>query len=253
MKNLLLLLLALALYACGDTPTDDALGETDMVEEADDPAATLTATNQAVASAAGGDLTALPAAAALDNIETWGEQLEGVDGAEKVTGNLETLGEELQKDPINGSLVGMLLTTLAEDTRQVAGSAPGVSQLVSALRAGGEKLTSGAAFEGDGLLSQTLRAGKEKMGDITTLAPEAATTNIDSWIAELQGMEDTDDMVEQLQSLKNEISQPSIDGGKVADLLMDLAADTREMAGDNQALHTLAYLLEAGSYRVDGN
>ena len=252
MKNLLLLLLALALYACGDTPTDDAIAETDMVEDADDPAATLTATNEAVASTAGGDLTALPAEAATENIETWREQLEDVDGADKVTGNLETLQEALGESPINGPLVGMLLTTLAEDTRQVGGSTPGISQLASALRAGGEKLTGGEAYQGDDVLSQTLQAGKEKMGDITTLSPEAATTNIDSWIAKLKEMDDTDDMVEELQTLKTELSQTNIDGEKVADLLMDLSAETREMADGNQALQTLAYLLEAGSYRLGG-
>ena len=252
MRTLFLLLLALTLYACGGE-RNDALAETDTTEvaETDDPAATLTATNEAVNSTAGGDLTALPVEAATENVDTWREQLEDVEGADKVTGNLEFLSEELQKDPLNGSLIGMLLTTLAEDTRQVAGSTPGVSQLVSALKAGGEKLTSGDAFAGDDLINQTLRAGKEKMGDITTLSPEAATSNIDSWIDKLRNVEDGEDISEQLQALKNELTQSSIDAEKVADLLMDLSADTRELAGENnQAFHTLAYLLEAGSYRL---
>jgi hypothetical protein len=254
MKNLLLLLLVFAVFACGETPNDGdeevVTADGDVVDLDDSPAATLTATTEAVQSA-GGDITALPAGAAVDNIDTWMEALDDVDGADKVTGNLESLKEALQGSPINGGLVGMILTTLAEDTRQVAGSTPGVSQLASALRAGGEKLTA-SAFTGDDILNQTLQAGKSKMGDITTLSPDAAVGNIDGWIGKLSSMDGTDDMVENLQTLKMELGKGSIDGAKVSDLLMDLSEETRELGDGNSGLETLAYLLEAGAWRLKG-
>jgi hypothetical protein len=252
MKHALLLLLALGLYACGETPNDgdaEVVTDTDeMVDRADDPSATLDATVQAVQSA-GGDITALPAGAAVDNIDSWMEALDDVDGADKVTGNLEALKETLTEQPINGPLAGMILTTLAEDTRQVAGSTPGISQLASALESGGNKLT-GSAFQGDGLLDQTLAAAKSKMADITTLSPATATQNIDSWIGKLRGMDGADGMVEQLETLKMELGKPSIDGSAVSDIMMDLSEETRGMANGNNGLETLAYLLEAGAWRL---
>jgi hypothetical protein len=252
-KNLLLLLLALALYACGETPNDgdseSVTADGDVVDLEDNPAATLTATTEAVQSA-GGDITALPAGAAVDNIDTWMEALDDVDGAGMITGNLEMLKETLGESPINGAKAGMILTTLAEDTRKVAGSTPGISQLASALKAGGDKLTAGAAYQGDDLLSQTLQAGKSKMGDLTTLAPATAVSNIDGWIAKLSGMDGTEDMVEELNTLKMELGKPSIDGSKVSDILMDLSEETRDMGDGNAGLETLAYLLEAGAWRL---
>ncbi|CAH1001184.1 hypothetical protein LEM8419_02084 [Neolewinella maritima] len=258
MRYFSLLLLSVLLAACtGNADADADYDATEVPTEDDnttatagDPAATLDATVAAV-QANGGDLTALPAATALSTIDTWMEQLDDVDGADKVTGNLETLRETLREDPINGELAGMLLLTLAEDTRQVAGTAPGVSTLIDALLAGGNKLTEGA-FASSSLLDQTLAAVKAKAVDITTLSVPTATKNIDSWITELRGMDDTDEMIGELENLKTELMAPSIDGEKVSDILFSLADDTRDMAGDNKSLAVLAYALEAGGWRLEG-
>jgi hypothetical protein len=254
MKYSLLFLLAFAVLACGETPNDgdsEVVTDTGEVVDLDDnPQATLDATVQAVQSA-GGDITALPAGAAVDNIDTWMDALDDVNGTDKVTGNLEMLKEALGESPINGALTGMILTSLAEDTRQVAGSNAGISQLASALQAGGDKLTSGAAFQGDDLLSQTLQAGKSKMGDITTLPADAAVSNIDGWLGQLRGMDGADDVVEGLEALKMELGKGSIDGDRVADILMELAEETRELGNGNAGLATLAYLLESGGKRLE--
>ena len=177
-----------------------------------DGTATVQSTVDAV-QANGGDITALPADAALANIDSWIDQLDDNEDASKVTGNLEELQDALGEQPINGPLVGMLLITLAEDTRQVAGTAPGVSTLVSALQSGGEKLTEGA-FGSSSLLDQTLAAVRAKAADITTLGVPTATKNIDSWITELRGMDGTDDMIENLETLKTELGASDIDGRK---------------------------------------
>lgn len=256
MKYLSLLFCLAVFTACGDTPdssvddTATTMEDTDTTMDDGDPAATLQATIDAVQSN-GGDLTALPGDAAISNIDTWTDQLEGVDGAEKVTSNLEALRETLGNSPINGQLAGMQLISLAEDTRQVAGSVPGISALVSALQAGGEKLTA-SAFAGSSLLDQTLQAAKSAAADITTLPATAAVQNIDGWIAELRGMDGADAIVSDLEALKQELSAPTIDGNKTSDLLFNLAESTRSVAGDNPGLATLAYLLESGAWRLEG-
>ncbi len=251
MKYLSLILLAGLFAACGDgsEATVENPEPTPEQQDTDNPTATLDATVNAV-KANGGDITALPGDAAVSNIDTWMEQLDGVDGADKVTGNLEALRETLTESPINGQLAGMQLISLAEDTRQVGGSTAGISALVSALKAGGEKLTA-SAFGGSTLLDQTLQAGKSKAADITTLPVGAATENVDGWINELRGMDGADGIVRHLESLKQELSAASIDGEKVSELLFSLADDTRGVADGNPGLQTLAYLLESGGYRLE--
>ena len=253
MKYFTLFTLALLLAACAgnnDATTTDpnAVDSSEMADQ--DGTATVQSTVDAV-QANGGDITALPADAALANIDSWIDQLDDNEDASKVTGNLEELQEALGEQPINGPLVGMLLITLAEDTRQVAGTAPGVSTLVSALQSGGEKLTDGA-FGSSSLLDQTLAAVRAKAADITTLGVPTATKNIDSWITELRGMDGTDDMIGNLETLKTELGASEIDGERVSELLFGLAEETRELAGDNQGLAVLAYALEAGGWRLEG-
>ncbi|WP_116126233.1 hypothetical protein [Lewinella sp. IMCC34183] len=254
MKYLSLFLFALLLAACDSSEstsesTTDGMeaGDTDTME-ADNPTALLQSTQEAV-QANGGDITALPADAAVSNIDNWMDQLDGMDGTDAVTGNLEALKATLTESPINGQLAGMQLISLAEDTRKAGGST--VSALASALQSGGEKLT-GSSFQGSSLLDQTLSAAKGKAADITTLPVSAATQNIDGWIAELRGMDGADGLVEDLESLKTELGAPSIDGEKVSDLLFEMAESTRSMAGDNQGLAVLAYLLESGGWRLEG-
>ncbi|MGB3800075.1 MAG: hypothetical protein WA952_09700 [Lewinella sp.] len=252
MRYLYLFLLAAVLVACdsSDTTTESSAETTEDTMEADDPAATLQATNDAVGTN-GGDITALPIDAAQANIDAWMDQLEDVDGADKVTGNLEALSEALGESPVNGQLAGMVLISLAEDTRQVAGSTPGISTLVSALESGGEKLTD-SAFQGDSQLDQTLQAAKGKAADITTLPVGAATENIDGWLAELRSMDGTDEIVGDLESLKQALGATEIDGEEVSDLLFSLADATRSLGEDNPGLQTLGYLLEAGGWRLEG-
>ena len=255
-KLLLLPIGLLALASCNDktasrTDTDQptTLAPSERTDDmTSGPSQTLDATNAAVRSA-GGDITALPLRAAGDNIETWLTQLNDVDGADKVTANLRVLQKTLTSSDINGQLAGMLLITLAEDTRQVAGSSMGIGMLASALEAGGEKLTA-ATITGTSMLSETLMAVKGKMGDITTLPASAAVGNVDGWIGKLQDMDGAGEVVSDLQKLKTELQAPAIDGSKVSDLLFEMAEDTREMAPNDKSIQTLAYALEAGGWRL---
>ena len=176
-KLLLLPIGLLALASCNDktasrTDTDQptTLAPSERTDDmTSGPSQTLDATNAAVRSA-GGDITALPLRRRRQH-RLWLTQLNDVDGADKVTANLRVLQKTLTSSDINGQLAGMLLITLAEDTRQVAGSSMGIGMLASALEAGGEKLTA-ATITGTSMLSETLMAVKGKMGDITTPARE---------------------------------------------------------------------------------
>lgn len=257
MKYLLLPLGLLALGSCNDQMADRNTTTTEEPTLAPaerepgvvtSPTQTLDATNAAIKSA-GGDITALPVSAAASNIDTWMSQLGDVDGADKVTANLKELKKALMASDVNGQLAGMLLITLAEDTRQVAGSGMSIGMLTSALKAGGEKLTS-ATITGNSLLSQTLMAVKGVMGDITTLPATAAVGNVDGWIEKLQGMDGTSEIVRDLNTLKTELQAPTIDGSKVSKLMFDMAEDTRAMGGGDKGVETLAYALEAGGWRL---
>ncbi len=65
-------------------------------------------------------------------------------------------------------------------------------------------------------------------------------------------MDGTDGIVNNLQSLKSELTAGSIDGGKVSNLLSTLATQTREVGQGNAGLSTLASALEAGARKLAG-
>ena len=272
MKYALLPLALLALASCNERAAD-ATDATEAsyplpdrnIEPVESPATTLDNTLDAVNSY-GGDLTALPLSTAISTIDTWIDGLapdeidkynadpgspDPSDKTMAVTANLRELRDALSEDDVNGPLAGMLLVTLAEDSRRAAGSSAGVNALANALATGGEKLL-GKTVTGNSLLSQTIEAVAGKMGDITTLPASAAVSNVDGWISELSGMNGTNDLVEDLRSLRSELTASSIDGEKVSDLLFELAEDTSDVANGNKGVKTIAYALEAGAWRLKG-
>jgi hypothetical protein len=93
-------------------------------------------------------------------------------------------------------------------------------------------------------------------GGITSLAPSAAIDNINGWIARLEEAEfdGSDDIVDSLEELRDELSGGEIDGEYVAELLVELGEDTAAAAGGNAGLERLASLLtSAGEGLVAGN
>ena len=150
MKYLTLLLFALLVFACGDAT--DSTTETDLptVEESTEmemetpaapamPAPELQSTIEAVQSA-GGDITALPAGAAVSNIDTWIGKLSSMDGTDGIVSDLESLKGELGAGSINGERVGELLDNLSDQTRSLGGGNAMLNTLADALEAGAEKL-----------------------------------------------------------------------------------------------------------------
>ncbi len=104
----------------------------------------------------------------------------------------------------------------------------------------------------DSPLQPTIDAVQSTGGDITALPPDAAVTNIDSWISKLQSMDGTSGIVDNLQMLKSELTAGNIDGSKVSNLLSTLATQTREVGQGNAGLNTLASALDAGAQKLAG-
>ncbi len=112
-------------------------------------------------------------------------------------------------------------------------------------------MTPPAAMD-DSPLQPTIDAVQSTGGDVTALPPDAAVSNIDSWINKLQSMDGTNEIVDNLQMLKAELTSGSIDGSKVSNLLSTLATQTRSVGGGNAGLTTLASALEAGARKLAG-
>ena len=162
MKYFSTLLFALMLFACGERPTAttddmdtttdemettmpdrqsdlDDMDDMDMSGTAAQGEQTLQATVSAVESA-GGDITALDPSTAVSNIDTWISTLGEMDGTDQIVGDLNSLKSELTSDAIDGSAVSSLLSSLADQTRQLGNGNMGLNTLASALDAGASKL-----------------------------------------------------------------------------------------------------------------
>ena len=101
-------------------------------------------------------------------------------------------------------------------------------------------------------VNETVDAVRQAGGDITAIDPAAATGVIDGWINKLGSVPGADGVVNNLQSLKGELTSGNIDGAKVGGILGQLASGTRSLAPNNPALGQLANALEAGATKLGG-
>ncbi len=155
LQFLLLLPLAITLASCGgetkaeamEDDMEDAMenGMENMNEGMDNAAGADAATmgyyqeTVSAVTGAGGDLTALPPAAAVANIDGWISRLEGKDGTYEIVEGLKELKEELTDDDgIDGTAVGTVLNSLGEDIAEMNNTA--LAPLSNALTAAGQKL-----------------------------------------------------------------------------------------------------------------
>ena len=155
MKTIFSLLFALMLFSCGESTTAN-MNETDTTMETDEMETTtmpdrqnpvnteansqqLQSTISAVESA-GGDITALQPTTAVSNIDSWISELSNMDGTDEIVSDLNELKTELTADNIDGGAVSELLSSLADETRELGGDNMGLSTLARALDAGAQKL-----------------------------------------------------------------------------------------------------------------
>ena len=151
MKRFFLPLCAVAfgLSACAtDTDVDTATTVDDPVVtdvEPIEPAAPAVDV-QGTISALEGGITNLAPAAALDNINGWIAQLDGMDGADDVVEGLRELREALGDTPLDGEYIGEILTDLGEETTEAAGTVTG-AQRDGLMRLGELLSTAGASLD----------------------------------------------------------------------------------------------------------
>ncbi len=89
-------------------------------------------------------------------------------------------------------------------------------------------------------------------GGLTSLPGEAAISNIDGWIAQLDGNPDFAPVVEDLQLLRGQLQESPIDGAAVGATLQRLGEATSAAAGDNASLQTLGSALTEGGNALTG-
>lgn len=93
-------------------------------------------------------------------------------------------------------------------------------------------------------------------GGITALPMNAAIDNINGWITQLQGadFDGSDEIVEELMELRDELQESPIDGAEVAESLTELGRMTGEAAtaAGNTELQQLADLLSGAGNQLSG-
>jgi hypothetical protein len=150
MRFTFLFLLSIFVVACGETPEVAEEDYGDEAEVAAEDAATvaertdgldLLQQTAAAVQRAGGDITAFPLSAATNNINAWITKLADVEGADPIVADLARLKDELLRTEIDRMRVAGILSSLANDTGELADEAPGLSALSDALREGANRLS----------------------------------------------------------------------------------------------------------------
>ncbi len=110
-----------------------------------------------------GGVTAIPAEAAVANIEGWQAQLEGSDdpAVQELASQLGELSTALQADTLDGAAIGGLLVSLGEGTIAAAGGDAGLTELGGLLTEAGSSLTGGMSGGGasGGMMSGGMMSG----------------------------------------------------------------------------------------------
>ena len=133
MNRFFLPILALSFGLAACTPDADVDPVTDVDEpvvtdiEPIQPAAPAVDVQGTIDALDGGILDLAPSAA-LDNINGWIAQLDGMDGADDVVEGLEELREALGDTPLDGDYIGEILSELGEETTEAAGTVTGAQR-----------------------------------------------------------------------------------------------------------------------------
>lgn len=93
----------------------------------------------------------------------------------------------------------------------------------------------------------------QEAGGLTSLAPGAAVANIDGWIAALDGNEAAAPVVENLQTLKTQLTTDPLDGSAIGATLVALGEQTVAAAGGDAALEQLGSALTSAGQTLTGD
>lgn len=87
-------------------------------------------------------------------------------------------------------------------------------------------------------------------GGLTGLSPNEAVANLDEWIVKLGGVDGAEPLVGQLRQLKTALTDGDLDGTRIGGLLQEIGAETRRLAGGNQAVGGLGSALESAGEQM---
>ena len=92
-------------------------------------------------------------------------------------------------------------------------------------------------------------------GGLTNLAIPAAIENINGWIQQIEAadFEGSEDLVDSLEELREELGDTPIDGDDVGDVLIELGEDTATAGAGNAGLERLAALLVSAGESLGGS
>ena len=87
-------------------------------------------------------------------------------------------------------------------------------------------------------------------GGLAGLSPNEAVANLDEWIVKLGGVDGGEALVGQLRRLKTALTDGELDGTRIGGLLQEIGAETRRLAGGNQAVGGLGAALESAGEQM---
>ena len=104
------------------------------------------------------------------------------------------------------------------------------------------------ATQTGGVTAEATLDAAQDAGGLTSLAPAAAVSNIDAWIARLDGTPAAAPVVANLRTLRSQLQAPTLDGMAIGMTLSELGEQTTAAAGGDASLTQLGQALsQAGS------
>lgn len=114
-------------------------------------------------------------------------------------------------------------------------------------------MSDGMMADTTGVTAQATLDAAQAAGGLTSLAPDAAVANIDSWISTLEGNPDAAPVVENLRTLRTQLTTTPLDGAAIGQTLSTLGEQTTSVAGGDTALEQLGSALSsAGEMLTNG-
>ena len=108
----------------------------------------------------------------------------------------------------------------------------------------------------DGMASSVTVEGTldaaQSAGGLTAIAPSAAVSNIDGWIARLEGTPANAPIVANLRTLRSQLQAPTLDGMAIGRTLAELGEQTTAAAAGDASVRQLGQALSQAGQTLTG-
>ena len=115
-----------------------------------------------------------------------------------------------------------------------------------------EPMATQPAGAAGGVTAQATLDAAQNAGGLTSLAPTAAVSNIDSWISRLDGVPAAAPVVANLRTLKSQLQASTLDGMAIGMTLSELGEQTTAAAGGDASLRQLGQALSQAGQALSG-